>query len=55
MLVKDFPGESPVYVALETSDGPKTLALGPAYRVELDPTSSPRRVRSWEPKRCSSR
>ena len=35
-LVKDYPGESPVYVALETSVGPKTLALGPAYRVAID-------------------
>ena len=35
-LVKDFPGESPVYVSLETSQGPKTLALGPEYRVRPD-------------------
>ncbi len=35
-LVKDYPGESPVFVALETSLGPKTLALGPAYRVAID-------------------
>jgi len=35
-LVKDYPGESPVYVALETSLGPKTLALGPDYRVAID-------------------
>ncbi|HSO02291.1 MAG TPA: hypothetical protein VLS46_07165, partial [Gaiellaceae bacterium] len=34
-LVKDYPGESPVYVALETSLGPKTLALGPQYRVAI--------------------
>ena len=32
-LVRDFPGEAPVYVALETSLGEKTLALGPEYRV----------------------
>jgi DNA polymerase-3 subunit alpha len=32
-LVKDFPGEAPVYVALETSLGQRTLALGPGYRV----------------------
>ena len=37
VLVKDFPGDSPVVVALETSQGPKTLALGPAYRVRPDP------------------
>jgi DNA polymerase-3 subunit alpha len=36
VLVKDFPGESPVYVSLETSQGPKTLALGPEYRVRPD-------------------
>jgi DNA polymerase-3 subunit alpha len=35
-LVKDYPGESPVYVSLETSLGPKTLALGPDYRVAID-------------------
>ncbi|CAN5665112.1 DNA polymerase III subunit alpha [soil metagenome] len=33
-LVKDFPGEAPVYVALETSLGARTLALGPDYRVQ---------------------
>ncbi|HZO49885.1 MAG TPA: DNA polymerase III subunit alpha [Gaiellaceae bacterium] len=36
-LVGDFPGESPVYVSLETSEGPRTLALGPDYRVQPDP------------------
>jgi DNA polymerase-3 subunit alpha len=36
LLVKDFPGDSPVYVSLETSMGPKTLALGPGYRVRPD-------------------
>ncbi|HZO49221.1 MAG TPA: OB-fold nucleic acid binding domain-containing protein, partial [Gaiellaceae bacterium] len=36
-LVGDFPGESPVYVSLETSEGPRTLALGPGYRVQPDP------------------
>ena len=35
-LVKDYPGEAPVFVALETSLGPKTLALGPEYRVKPD-------------------
>ncbi len=35
-LVKEYPGESPVYVALETSLGAKTLALGPDYRVTCD-------------------
>ena len=34
--MKDFPGEAPVYVALETSIGERTLALGPEYRVKPD-------------------
>jgi DNA polymerase-3 subunit alpha len=33
-LVADFPGDAPVYVALETSIGERTLALGPEYRVK---------------------
>jgi DNA polymerase-3 subunit alpha len=36
-LVGDFPGESPVFLSLETSEGPRTLALGPRYRVQPDP------------------
>jgi DNA polymerase-3 subunit alpha len=32
-VVKDFPGEARVVVALETSEGPRTLELGPDYRV----------------------
>jgi DNA polymerase-3 subunit alpha len=36
-LVGDFPGESPVFVSLETSEGPRTLALGPRYRVQPVP------------------
>ncbi len=35
-LVQEFPGDSPVFVALETSQGPRTLALGPEYRVRPD-------------------
>ncbi|HWH06327.1 MAG TPA: OB-fold nucleic acid binding domain-containing protein [Gaiellaceae bacterium] len=35
-LVKEYPGESPVYVSLDTSLGPKTLALGPQHRVAID-------------------
>jgi DNA polymerase-3 subunit alpha len=35
-LVRDFPGEAPVYLALETSLGERTLALGPGYRVRPD-------------------
>jgi DNA polymerase III subunit alpha len=33
-LVRDFPGDAPVYVSLETSLGERTLALGPDYRVK---------------------
>ncbi len=32
-LIRDFPGESPVFVDLETSLGPKRLELGAGYRV----------------------
>jgi DNA polymerase-3 subunit alpha len=35
-LVSEYPGEAPVYVALETSVGERTLALGPEYRVKPD-------------------
>jgi DNA polymerase-3 subunit alpha len=35
-LVKDFPGDAPVYLSLETSLGERTLALGPDYRVKPD-------------------
>jgi len=36
-VVKDFPGEAPVYVDLVTSVGPKLLELGPEYRVDPQP------------------
>ena len=36
-LIRDFPGESPVFVDLETSLGPKRLELGAGYRVEPTP------------------
>jgi DNA polymerase-3 subunit alpha len=36
-LVKDFPGEAPVYVDLVTSVGSKLLELGPNYRVRPVP------------------
>jgi DNA polymerase-3 subunit alpha len=36
-LVKDFPGEAPVYVEAVTSNGPKLLQLGPSYRVQPVP------------------
>ena len=32
-VVKDFPGEAKIVLSLETSDGLKTLELGPGYRV----------------------
>jgi DNA polymerase-3 subunit alpha len=35
-LVKEYPGESPVYVAIDSSMGARTLALGPEYRVQPD-------------------
>jgi hypothetical protein len=31
--VADYPGDAPVFLALETSLGERTLALGPDYRV----------------------
>jgi DNA polymerase III subunit alpha len=33
-LVRDFPGDSPVVVDVETSGGAKQLQLGPAYKVK---------------------
>jgi DNA polymerase III subunit alpha len=36
-LVKDFPGEAPVYVDLVTSMGSRLLELGPNYRVRPVP------------------
>jgi DNA polymerase-3 subunit alpha len=36
-LVKDFPGEAPVFVDLVTSMGSKLLELGPDYRVRPEP------------------
>jgi DNA polymerase-3 subunit alpha len=37
LVVKDFPGEAPVYVDLVTSMGSKLLELGPNYRVRPVP------------------
>ena len=34
LLVADYPGDAPVFLALETSLGERTLALGPDYRVK---------------------
>jgi DNA polymerase-3 subunit alpha len=36
-VVRDFPGEAPVYVDLVTSVGSKLLELGPEYRVDPQP------------------
>jgi DNA polymerase III subunit alpha len=36
-LVKEYPGDAPVVVALETLAGPKTLQLGNDYRVQPVP------------------
>jgi hypothetical protein len=36
-VVKEFPGETPVIVAISTSHGETTLALGPEYRVKPEP------------------
>jgi hypothetical protein len=36
-LVREYPGETPVVVALAMSSGEKTLELGPDYRVKADP------------------
>jgi DNA polymerase-3 subunit alpha len=36
-VTRRFPGEIPVYVALETSQGETTLAFGPDYRVQPEP------------------
>jgi DNA polymerase-3 subunit alpha len=36
-LVKDFPGETPVILSVDTSLGEKTLELGPGYRVKPSP------------------
>ena len=33
-MIRDFPGESPVYVDCITSQGPRVYALGPKFRVE---------------------
>ena len=32
-VVRDFPGEAPVIVSLETSEGSRTLQLGPEFKV----------------------
>jgi DNA polymerase-3 subunit alpha len=37
LVVRDFPGEAPVYVDLVTSVGQRLLELGPDYRVDPQP------------------
>jgi DNA polymerase-3 subunit alpha len=36
-LIRDFPGESPVYADLMTSQGPRVYAFGPQFRVRPAP------------------
>jgi DNA polymerase III subunit alpha len=36
-LIRDFPGESPVYVDCMTSQGPRVYALGPQFKVKPVP------------------
>jgi DNA polymerase III subunit alpha len=36
-LIRDFPGESPVYADLLTSQGKKVYAFGPSYKVKPAP------------------
>jgi DNA polymerase-3 subunit alpha len=36
-LIRDFPGDSPVYADLVTSQGQKTYAFGPQFRVKPAP------------------
>src|SRR5207249_4541280 len=36
-IVREFRGAAPVLIEMETSEGPRTLALGPDYRVEPAP------------------
>ena len=36
-LIRDFPGESPVFVDCITAQGRKTLAFGSKYRVRPAP------------------
>jgi DNA polymerase-3 subunit alpha len=36
-VVQEFPGESPVVVALETTAGPRTFRLGPGFCVRPEP------------------
>ena len=60
-LVQEYPGDAPVFVSLETSLGPKTLALGPQApghdRLGLPhrrPTAARRRRRQRPPRETTA-
>jgi DNA polymerase III subunit alpha len=36
-LVRDFPGDAKLFLALDTSEGPKRLELGPGYKIKPVP------------------
>ena len=36
-LLRDFPGDSPVYVAMQMTAGSRLLEFGPGYRVAPNP------------------
>jgi hypothetical protein len=36
-LLREYPGELSVIAAVETSNGPLTLAFGPEYRIRPEP------------------
>ena len=36
-MIREFPGESPVVVDVDTSDGRKRLRLGPGFKVRPAP------------------
>jgi DNA polymerase-3 subunit alpha len=36
-VVKDFPGEAPVVLDMETSEGPRTFQFGADYKVKPEP------------------
>jgi hypothetical protein len=35
-ILKSYPGEASVFLAMQMSDGAKTLEFGPEYRVKPD-------------------
>jgi DNA polymerase-3 subunit alpha len=36
-LVREYPGEAPVVLALDTSAGPRTFRFGPGFKVRPEP------------------